>query len=211
MAVRGVQGGQGTWCSLPVLHCFQLINTPAPGTLSCLITTTTKWLSPAARDNFTDVSALFYYYIYISSAGVLGSESSFVTYPVVLLVAHCPSVSLRGSACCLLLPSRHSDLPLDALVHRCYRRGALLLLRAVIGCRPLHTLTVTTKSIEGVKTRALIFHLRLSENSVQVKTFARKNGKSLQSPNLVSKWKMCQQMSPAAIRHLWGIKINSIR
>lgn len=166
MAVTGVRGGQGTWCSLPVLHCFQLVNPPAPGTPSCPITTTTKGLSAAARGNFTRVSALFYCYVYISSAGVSGSESSSVTYPVVLLVAHGPPVSLQGSAGCLLLPSRHSDLPLDALVHRRYRHGALLLLRAVIGCQPLHTLTATTKEIQGVKTRALLSRSRPSENSV---------------------------------------------
>lgn len=100
---------------------------------------------------------LYFTPLSISAAPESSAQSSFVPYPVVLLVAHCPSVSLQGSAGCLLLPSRHGDLPLDALVHRRCRHGALLLLRAVIGRRPLHTLTVTTNYIQGVKTRALIF------------------------------------------------------
>lgn len=41
--------------------------------------------------------------------------------------------------------------------------------------------------------------------------FSTEKQESLQSPNLESKWKMWQQMSPAAIRHLWEIKTNSIR
>lgn len=61
LAVTGVQRGQGTLCSPPVLHHFQPVNTPAPGILSCLITTPrlVRLLNatgvPLAQDNFTGV------------------------------------------------------------------------------------------------------------------------------------------------------------
>lgn len=52
-----------------MLHCFQLVNTPAPGILSCLITTAARLVclpnarvAPAAQDNFTeDISPSFYF------------------------------------------------------------------------------------------------------------------------------------------------------
>lgn len=61
LAVTGVKRGQGTLCSPPVLHHFQPVNTPAPGILSCLITTPrlVRLLNatgvPLAQDNFTGV------------------------------------------------------------------------------------------------------------------------------------------------------------
>ena len=67
-------------------------------------------------------------------------EYSFVTYPVLLWVAHAPSASLRCSAWSLLLLSCHGDLPLDALVERGCRPGALLLHWTVGGHRSLSTL-----------------------------------------------------------------------
>lgn len=85
------------------------------------------------------------------------AQSSFVAYPVLLRVAHCPSVSLQGPACCLLLLSHHSDLPLDALVHRRYGPGALLLFRAVSERRPLHTLRVRREQFQNVKKTEPLF------------------------------------------------------
>lgn len=125
-----------------MLHCFQLVNTSAPGILSCLITTTARLVcllnarvAPAAQDNFTgDISASFiselpvlHSLVYVINIDLLGEmiagvqsteegEYSFVTYPVLLLVAHSPTACLRGSACSLLLLSCHGDLPLDGLV-----------------------------------------------------------------------------------------------
>lgn len=109
---------------------------------------------------------LFYYYIYIRAADVLGSETYCVMYPVLLRVAHCPSVRLQASARCLLLLSRHSDhLPLDALVHWRCRPGALLLLWSITGCRALHTLTVTTKQMQNVTDWAFIFIYNCQQRS----------------------------------------------
>lgn len=77
---------------------------------------------------------------------VAGAEStkegkcSLMTYPVLLWVAHAPAASLRCSAWSLLLLSCHGDLPLDDLVERGCRPGALLLHWAVGGHRPLSTL-----------------------------------------------------------------------
>lgn len=67
-------------------------------------------------------------------------ECSFMTYPALLWVAHAPSASLRCSAWSLLLLSCHGDLPLDGLVERGCRPGALLLHCAVGGHRPLSAL-----------------------------------------------------------------------
>lgn len=76
-------------------------------------------------------------------AGVQSAEEgecSFVTYPVLLWVAHAPSASLRCSAWSLLLLSCHGDLPLDGLVDRGCGPGVLLLRRAVGDCGSLCTL-----------------------------------------------------------------------
>lgn len=72
--------------------------------------------------------------------GTEGGECFFMTYPVLLWVANAPSASLRCSAWSLLLLSCHGDLPLDGLVERGCRPGALLLHWAVGGYRPLSTL-----------------------------------------------------------------------
>lgn len=144
---------------------------------------------------------LFYYYIYIRRAGVLDLESYCVMYPVLLLVAHCPSVSLQGSACCLLLLSRHSDLPLDALVHRCYRPGALLLLWSVTGCRDLCTLIVMTKQFQNVKNRAFLFIYDRQQRSHSNEDFRLKNRKVCQAPT----WRVNGKCGSKWARLLSGI------
>lgn len=106
-------------------------------------------LSACHQRRGTTLQKFQLYFAIISISGAPVSSSSFVTYSVLLRVAHCPSVSLQGSACCLLLLDRHSDLSLDALVHRCGRPGALLLLRALVCCRSLRALIVMTKHIKS--------------------------------------------------------------
>lgn len=155
MAVTGMQGGQGTRCSFLVLNHFQLVNTPLHlAHRPVLLPQQPSGCHQQCRTTLQTFQLLFYFYI--RTAGVLGSESSFVTYPVLLLVTHCPSVSLQGSACCLLLVSRDSDLPLDALVHRSYRHGVLLLLWVFIGRSPLHTLMWWQNEFKAFKNWAFI-------------------------------------------------------
>lgn len=144
---------------------------------------------------------LFYYYIYIRMAGVLGSESYFVMYPVLLLVAQCPSVSLQGPACCLLLLSRHSDLPLDALVHRRYRPGALLLLWSITGRRALRTLIVTTKQIQNVTNWALILIYDCQQRSHSKEDFQLENRKVCKAPT----WRVNGKCGSKWARLLSGI------
>lgn len=136
---------------------------------------------------------LFYYYIYIRTAGVLGWQSYCVMYPVLMQVAHCSSVSLWGSACCLLLLSRHSDLPLDALVHRCYRPGALLLLWSVTSCRALRSLIVTTKQIQKVQNWAFIFIYHRQQRSHSNEDFWRENRKVCKAPTRRANGKCCSK------------------
>lgn len=71
---------------------------------------------------YTTVCAFFFFFLHLLGKMIAGvhstedSEHTFVTYPVLLLVAHAPLASLQGSACSLLLLSCHSDLPLGSLV-----------------------------------------------------------------------------------------------
>lgn len=63
-----------------------------------------------------------------------------MTYPVLLWVGHAPTASLWCSAWSLLLLSCHGDFPLDDLVERGCRPGALLRHWGVGGHRTLSAL-----------------------------------------------------------------------